>query len=101
VLCSCEDKYESGRYALRISAFNLILEALQIASCEFKQPTGIIFHRNDPKQIKADYGGLEAVRQPAIIFLSRQDVIGSKHGELMQAACRSFELHVLGGRGGR
>jgi hypothetical protein len=56
-----------------------------------------MFHRNDPKQIKAHYGGLEAVQKPDIIFLRRQDIVGSENGEPlipMQAPSRSFDWHI-------
>ena len=73
-----------GRYAPKISAFNHILKELEtvdIPGYEFKPPTDVIFHRNDPMQMKATHNGMETVRKPDIILASRQAMIEAQDGQ--------------------
>lgn len=73
-----------GRYAPKIRAFNHILEALKdvdLPGYEFKPPTDVIFHRNDPMQMKAIHNDMETIRKPDIILASRQAMIESQDGQ--------------------
>ena len=103
LLYSRQPNSETGRYAPKIAAFNHVLTKLELdtnkpAGCEFKQPTDIIFHRNDPKQMISQYNDPETFCTPNIILASRQDVLKSQDHRrlnLVRAPRKSFDWHIV------
>ena len=59
-------------YEAKINAFNHILEGLRIVQpdgCEFKAPTDVMFHRNDPE-----------LMNPDVILARKQAIVSSQNG---------------------
>lgn len=89
-----------GRYAPKIRAFNHILEALKnvdLPGYEFEPPTDVMFHRNDPKQLKATHNGMGTVRKPDIILASKRAMMESQDGQpltLTKPPRKPFDWHI-------
>ena len=102
LLYSRQPTSETGRYAPKIAAFNhvltkLVLDTNKPAGCEFKKPTDIIFHRNDPKQMISQYNDPKTFRTPNIILASKQDVLKSQDRQRLNPvrARKSFDWHIV------
>jgi len=103
MLYSRQPTSETGRYAPKITAFNHILKKLKLGTtqpvgCKFKQPTDVIFHRNDPKQMTSHYDDLKTIRKPDIILASRQEILDSQDRQRLdpsRAPRKSFDWHIV------
>ena len=89
------------RYAPKINAFNHTLEGLRAVrppGFEFKPPTDVMFHRNDPKIMNAVHSGMPTTRKPDVILARRQAIAASQKGgqlEPTRAPLLPFDWHMI------
>lgn len=82
-LYSCNQPSEVKRYEPKIKAFNYILEGLRTVQphgSEFKPPTDVIFHRNDPRIMNARHGGMPTIRKPDVVLARKRAIAASQNG---------------------
>ena len=78
------------KYEAQINAFNHVLEGLRIVrpySCEFKTPTDVTFHRNDPQ-----------LMNPDVILARKQAIVSSQNGghlDLTRAPFQPFDWSII------